>query len=153
MDSDVPVFNIKTMEEHIAVTVAAPRFNTTLLAIFAVVALILTIVGLYGVLSYSVSQRIHEIGIRAALGATQRDILRMVVGEGLLLTSIGLGIGILAALGLTRLLVSILYGIRPRDPLTFVGLSLMLACVSVLATYVPARRATKIDPMSAVRHE
>jgi len=105
------------------------------------------------VLSYSISLRTHEIGVRSALGATQRDILRMVLGEGLLLTLAGVGLGIAASVGLTRLLNSLLYGVRPRDPLTFAVLALLLAGVAVFATYFPARRAAKVEPMRALRHE
>jgi putative ABC transport system permease protein len=151
IDHDQPVIQMRTMENVISESIWRQHVSASMLGIFAAIALVLSAVGLYGMLSYSVTQRIHEIGIRAALGATPRDILRMVVGEGLLLTLIGLGVGVLAALALTRLMAGILYGIRPKDPLTFFGLSLLLACVSMLATYMPARRATKVDPMAALR--
>ena len=117
------------------------------------VALLLAAVGIYGVLSYSISLRTHEIGIRSALGATRRDLLRMVIGEGLLLTLTGVAAGTVAALGLTRVLSGLLYGIRPKDPLTFVTLALVLVAAASLAVYIPARRATKVDPMVALRHE
>jgi len=123
------------------------------MGIFAAIALVLAAVGIYGVFSYAVSRRTHEVGIRAALGATRGDILWLIVGEGLALTLMGVGAGIIAALGLTRLLASLLYGIRPRDPLTIAALSLLLVGVALLAMYIPARRATKVDPMSALRHE
>ena len=124
-----------------------------MLAIFAGLALVLASIGIYGVLSHSVSRRTHEIGIRTALGGTPGDILRLVVGEGLLLTMIGVAVGIAAALGLTRLLAGLLYGVRPRDPFTFVALSLVLTGVALVACYIPARRATKLDPVVALRHE
>ena len=153
VDHDQPVIQMRTMENVISESIWRQRFCASMLGIFAVIALVLAAVGIYGVLSYSVSQRTHEIGIRAALGATRKDMLRMVIGEGLLLTLAGLGVGILAALGLTRLLGSLLYGVRPRDPLTFVALSLLLTAVALLAVYIPGRRAANVDPMAAVRHE
>jgi putative ABC transport system permease protein len=153
VDHDQPVIQIRTMEEVISESIWRQHISASMLGIFAAIALLLSAVGIYGVFSYSVTQRTHEIGIRAALGASPRDILKMVVGEGLLLTLIGVGAGIVAALALTRLLASLLYGVHPRDPITFVGLSFLLAGVALLATYIPARRATKVDPMVALRYE
>jgi putative ABC transport system permease protein len=153
VDHDQPVIQIRTMENVISESIWRQHMSASMLGIFAAIALLLSAVGIYGVFSYSVTQRTHEIGIRTALGASRRDILKMVVGEGLLLTLIGVGAGIIAALALTRLLASLLYGIRPRDPLTFVGLSLLLSGVALLASYIPARRATKVDPMEALRYE
>src|SRR3989475_749279 len=153
LDRDQPVIQIRTMENVISESIWRQHFSASMLGIFAAIALVLSAVGIYGVLSYSVSRRREEIGVRAALGATRRDILRLVVGEGLLLTLTGVGAGVVAALGLTRLLTSLLYGVRPRDPLTFVGLSLLLTGVALLAVYIPARQATKIDPMVALRCE
>jgi putative ABC transport system permease protein len=153
MDSEVPVFNVKTMDEYISATVAAPRFNATLLMIFAGVALILTIVGLYGVMSYSVAQRTNEIGIRMALGAQTRDVLRMIVAQGFKLVLLGLGLGLVGAFALTRLIAALLFGVTTKDPLTFAAVALLLALVALLACYIPARRATRLDPLSALRYE
>jgi putative ABC transport system permease protein len=153
MDQEVPVFNIKTMEEYISATVATPRFNTTLLVIFAGVALILTIVGLYGVMSYSVAQRTNEIGIRMALGAQTGDVLRLIVSQGFKLVLIGLGIGLVGAFAMTRVIASLLFGVTTKDPITFVAVAVLLALVALLACYIPARRATRLDPLHALRYE
>ncbi len=141
------------MTEVIGASIAAQRFLTTLMGIFAGLALMLTAVGLYGVLSYQVSQRTQEIGIRIALGAEPRDILRLVLGQGLWLTVIGVAMGIVAALLLMRVMASLLYGVSATDPATFAGVALLLAAVALLACYIPARRATKVDPMVALHYE
>jgi len=153
MDQELPVFGIKTMEEYIAASVAAPRFNTTLLSIFAAVALVLTIIGLYGVMSYSVAQRTNEIGIRMALGAQTRDVLRLIVKQGITLVAIGLGLGMIGALALTRLLAALLFGVTPKDPMTFISIAALLSVVAMLACYIPAWRATRVDPLEALRCE
>jgi putative ABC transport system permease protein len=153
MDQDIPVFGVKTMEEYLSTSVAAPRFSTTLLTIFAGVALVLTVVGLYGVMSYSVAQRRNEIGIRLALGAQSRDVLLMIVKQGSLLIGLGLLIGLSGAFALTRLIASMLFGVTAKDPLTFTAVGALLAAVALLACYVPAWRATKVDPMEALRYE
>jgi len=153
LDSELPVYNIKTLEEYVAASVAQPRFNTVLLAIFAGIALVLTAVGLFGVMSYTVRQRTHEIGIRMALGAAQTDVLKMVVRQGMTLAGIGMGIGLAGAYFLTQLITSMLFGIGATDPLTFVAISVVLAIVALGACFVPARRATRVDPMVALRYE
>jgi putative ABC transport system permease protein len=129
------------------------RLQVTLISIFGGVALFLSALGIYGVISYSVGQRMHEMGIRAALGASGGSLLRLVLIRGLILTMIGLAIGVGGAIGLTRLMKSILFGVGERDPLTMAGVAITLALVSVLACYVPSRRATKVDPMVALRYE
>ena len=153
MDADLPLFGVKTMDEYLSASVTAPRFNTTLLTIFASVALVLTIVGLYGVMSYSVAQRTNEIGIRLALGAQSRDVLLMIVKQGSTLILLGLVIGLFGAYALTRLIASLLFGVTAKDPITFGAVAVLLAIVALLACYVPAWRATKVDPMEALRCE
>ena len=133
--------------------VAGPRFNTTLLSIFAGVALVLTLVGLYGVMSYSVAQRTNEIGIRLALGAQTRDVLLMVVKQGSILILLGLAIGLAGAYAATRLIASLLFGVTAKDPFTFAAAAVLLALVAFLACYIPAWRATKVDPLKALRYE
>ena len=151
MDADIPLFGVKSMEEYLSASVAAPRFNTTLLTIFASVALVLTIVGLYGVMSYSVAQRTNEIGIRLALGAQSRDVLLMIVKQGSWLIVLGLAIGLAGAYAATRVMASLLFGVTAKDPFTFAAVAVLLALVALLACYVPAWRATKVDPMEALR--
>ena len=153
VNKDQPVSNIHTMEQVLAESVAQPRIFTLLMGVFAALALGLASVGIYGVVSYSVSQRTHEVGVRLALGAERLDVLRLVVGQGMLLTGIGLGIGLAGAMALTRFLSSFLYGVRPTDPITFGLVAFVLAGVALLATYIPARRAMKVDPMVALRYE
>ena len=153
MDRDLPVFGVKTMDEYVATTMAAPRFITTLLSIFASVALALTVVGLYGVMSYAVAQRTNEFGVRIALGAQVGDIVRLVLKHGLIVVLIGVAIGIGAALLLTSIMTKFLYGVGANDPLTFVVIPVVLGAVTLLACYLPARRATKVDPLVALRAE
>jgi predicted permease len=153
MDPDIPLFGVKTMPEYLSASVAAPRFSTTLLTIFAAVALVLTVVGLYGVMSYSVAQRTNEIGIRLALGAQSRDVLLMIVKQGGTLILLGLVIGLVGAFALTRLIASLLFGVTAKDPITFGAVTVLLAIVALLACYIPALRATKVDPIEALRYE
>jgi putative ABC transport system permease protein len=147
------IFGVRSLEQVTADSISSQRFQMLLLGIFAAVALLLAAVGLYGVISYSVSQRTGEIGIRMALGAQPRDVLKLIVGHGLILTHIGLALGLAGALALTRLMAGLLYGVSATDPLTFAAIALLLASVALLASYIPARRATKIDPLTALRHD
>jgi ABC-type antimicrobial peptide transport system permease subunit len=153
VDKDQPVSNIKTMEDIRSESIARQRFSMLLLGIFAVVALVLAAVGIYGVMSYSVAQRTREIGIRMALGAQKSDVLKLAVGGGLKLVLIGVVIGLVAAFILTRVMSSLLFGVSATDPATYITISLVLIGVAVLASYIPARRATKVDPLVALRAE
>jgi putative ABC transport system permease protein len=153
IDPNQPLVKVRTMEENMATTVAQPRFRTWLIGILAMLALVLAAVGVYGVMSYTVTQRTSEIGVRVALGAQPRDVFRIIVGEGLRLALFGVGVGLVAALVLTRLLQSFLFGVSAYDPLTFIAVSLLLTLVAVAASYLPARRATHVDPMIALRYE
>ncbi|HVG21515.1 MAG TPA: ABC transporter permease [Blastocatellia bacterium] len=153
LDKEQPVARVRTMEELLSRSVSQPRFRTLLISVFAATALLLAAVGIYGVISYSVAQRTHEIGIRMALGARQGSILKMIVGQGLRLALIGTGVGLAGAYLTTRVLSSLLFGVSATDTLTFVGIPLLLTGVVLLASYVPARRATKVDPLTALRYE
>jgi ABC-type antimicrobial peptide transport system permease subunit len=153
LDPDLAIAKIRTMDQDVSESVAGPRFNTSLLAIFCVAALFLAAIGIYGVLAYTVVQQTHEIGVRIALGAQQRHVLRLVLAQGARLALIGIVIGLLAAFGLTRLMASLLYGLSASDPLTFAAVSAVLFVVALLACYIPARRAMRVDPMVALRYE
>ena len=153
VDRDQPVQSIVTLDQAVAHSEAEPKFHTLLLGIFAALGLAITLVGIYGVTSYSVSQRTREIGIRMALGARSRDVLRQVLWEGMRLALAGLAIGIIAALALTRVLTSLLFEVRATDPTTFAVVASLLACVALASCYFPARRATKVDPLVALRYE
>jgi predicted permease len=153
LDPELAVADVLTMDQIIGRSTLDASFDATLLAAFAVFSLILAAIGLFGVLSYIVAQRTQEIGIRIALGAQKGNVLRLVIGQGMIPALVGLGLGISAGLGLTRFMSSLLYGVKPTDPLTFVAVSLLLTCVALLASYIPARRATKVDPVVALRYE
>lgn len=152
-DPDQPVVKIRTMEENVSASMTEARFRTVLLAIFGISALVLSIVGLYGLMMYSVSQRVHEIGIRMTLGADQSDVLRLVVGQGLRLTLAGIAAGLAGAFALSRVLARFLYGVTAADPATYAAVALFLIAVATLACYLPARRATNVDPVAALREE
>ena len=153
IDPDQPIYEVRTMHEIRAESVAPERLNLTLLSIFAGIALVLAIVGIYGVMSYSVTQRTHEIGIRMAIGAQPRDVFRMVLGQGMMLALIGVGIGLLGAFALTRLMATMLFGVEPTDPATFAAIAVLLTTVALVACYIPGRRATKVDPVISLRYE
>jgi putative ABC transport system permease protein len=153
IDKDQPIANVQTMDQYLSSSVAQRRFNMLLLALFAGLALLLSAMGIYGVMSYSVAQRTHEIGIRMALGAHKRSIIGLIVKQGMFLALLGIGIGLIGSFALTRVMTNLLYGVSATDPITFVGISLLLALVALLASYIPARRATKVDPMVALRYE
>ena len=153
IDPHQPVASVKTMEEVISTTTASRRFNTLLLGVFAAIALLLATVGIYSVISYSITLRTPEIGIRMALGARRTGILLMVMRKGMLLTLIGTSIGLVGALGLTRWMSSLLYGVTASDPLTYVIVLLVSLSAAMLACALPARRATKVDPLVALKYE
>jgi putative ABC transport system permease protein len=153
VDPDQSITRLATMNELISESVARRRFNMTLLGGFAALALVLAAIGIYGVISYGVSQRTREIGVRLAMGAQQNDVVRMVLADGLKLATAGVGIGVFGAFALTRVMASLLYEVSPADPATFVGVPVLLALAAVAASYVPALRATRVDPVLALRHE
>jgi putative ABC transport system permease protein len=153
LDKDQSIADIRTLEQTIDTSLGQPRLNTWLLGTFAVLALVLASIGIYGVTSYSVTQRIQEIGIRMALGAERGDVLSLVVKHGIGLTGAGVLLGLIGAVGLTRFLKSLLYGVQPIDWGTFLIASAILSATALLASYIPARRAAKVDPMVALRYE
>jgi putative ABC transport system permease protein len=153
LDRNQPIYNVKTMETVISESISDRRLNMLLLGIFAAVALTLAVIGIYSVMSYVVTQSTREIGIRMALGAQTSDVLKLVIGQGIVLALVGVGLGLGGAFALTRLMSSMLYGVTTTDPLTFIGVSALLMLIAVLACYLPARRATKVHPMVALRYE
>jgi predicted permease len=153
LDPGLPVRNLRSMDELVTRSIAPRRFNLSLLSLFSGLGLLLAAVGIYGVMAYSVSQRTHEIGLRMALGARVPDVLKLVLKQGMVLTLAGVGLGLIASFALTRLMKSMLFGVSATDPLTLAGVALLLTCVALLACYLPARRATKVDPLVALRYE
>jgi putative ABC transport system permease protein len=153
MDSNVPLYRISTIDDYISLSAAQPRFQTVLITFFAVMALLLAAVGLYAVLAYMVAQRTLEIGLRLALGAQRESVVGLILRRGLMLAAIGLGIGIVASVALTRFLSEMLYGVKPLDPLTFVAVSAVLMLVSLIASSAPAYRAARLDPMRTLREQ
>jgi predicted permease len=153
LDRDLPISAIQTMEQIVYGSVTQQRFNLTLLGTFAALALLLAAVGIYGVISYSVTQRTREIGVRMALGARARDVSRLVMRQGIKLALLGVALGLGGALALTRWMESLLFGVSPTDPLTFSAIALLLTAVALLACWLPARRATRVDPLVALRHD
>jgi len=153
IDKDLPIDDAKTMQQLLANSRSGRRFNLILLTGFALVALVLAMVGIYGVMSYTVAQRTHEIGIRVAVGAQSRDVFRMVIGQGMILAMIGVAFGLAGAFALTRLMTSMLFGVEPTDPATFISIAVLLTGVALVACYIPSRRATKVDPLVALRYE
>jgi putative ABC transport system permease protein len=153
LDKDLPIQKIQTMERILDEGVAQRRLNMLLLGLFATIALIMAAVGIYGVMSYVVMQRTHEIGIRMALGAQMGDVTRLVVGQGMKLALLGVGAGLIATLALTRSMATLLFGVSAADPLTYVAIAVLLLAVALLACWIPARRTTKVDPVIALRRE
>jgi len=153
IDRDQPIYGVRTMEQVLSESVASRRLSMTLFSLLAGLALLLATVGIYGVIAYTVSSRTHEIGVRVALGAQSGDVLRLILKQGLVLVLSGVAVGLLAAFLLSRVLASLLFEVSATDPATFVVVPLLLVAVALLACYIPARRATKVDPMVALRYE
>ena len=153
MSSQQVISDAHTMDEIISNSISDRRFSMILLGVFAALALLLSSIGIYGVISYLIGERTHEIGIRMAIGAQRKDILALVLGEGVRLALLGAAIGVAAGLGLTRLMANLLYEVSATDPLTFVAVPIVLLGVALLACYIPARRALQVDPMTALRYE
>jgi ABC-type antimicrobial peptide transport system permease subunit len=153
VDANLPVSNVRTLEQIVAKSISQPRFYMTLLAVFAAVALVLAAIGIFGVLSYAVAQRTREIGIRMALGAHERTLVSLVVSQAMRLVIAGVAAGIIGALLLSHTITKMLFGVPPTDPVTFSAVAILLVAVALLASYMPARRATRVDPIVALRAE
>jgi putative ABC transport system permease protein len=153
IDPSQPITGVRTMEENVSRSMSEPRFRTVLLTIFAGIALVLAAVGIFGVMAYSVSQRTRELGLRMALGASRENVLLLVLGQGMRLTLVGIGIGLAGTFFLTKYVASMLFDVPPFDPLTLVGVALALMAISLCACYLPARRATLVDPIEALREQ
>jgi ABC-type antimicrobial peptide transport system permease subunit len=153
VDNQLLLAHVRTMDQLLYESVASSRFRAMLFGVFAALALVLAVIGIYGVMAYSVSQRTNEIGIRMALGAQRGEVMRLVLGQGTKLTLLGVVLGITAAVALTHLMSSLLFSVSATDPLTFVGVGILLTLVALAACYVPARRAMRVDPMIALRYE
>jgi len=153
LDSEQPVADVRTLDSLLAKSIARARFSALLLTVFAGLALLLAAIGIYGVISYAVTQRGHEIGVRIALGAQRRDVVSLILRSGIVLTTFGILIGLVGAFALTRVMTTLLFGVTPTDGFTFASVSGLLLLVALLACYVPARRATKVDPLVALRYE
>ena len=153
IDREVPIYEVRTMEQRLSASISSRRFNLLLLGVFALLALALAAVGVYGVIAYVVTQRTHEIGISLALGASANDVLRLFIRQGMASVTIGVALGLTGAWALTRVMSSLLFGVTATDPVTFVGVALLLPIIALLACYLPARRAAKVDPMVALRYE
>ncbi|HTG88426.1 MAG TPA: FtsX-like permease family protein, partial [Pyrinomonadaceae bacterium] len=153
IDPELPIANIKTLDDRVDVAMGESRFRTTLITLFAVVALLLACVGVYGVISYSVSRRTHEFGVRVALGAQPADVLKMVLRQGLVFAVLGVGVGLAGGFALTRLISNLLFRVSANDPVTFASVAAVIIAVAFVACYIPARRATKVDPLVALRNE
>jgi putative ABC transport system permease protein len=153
LDAALPVRNVRPMAEVLSRSIAQERFNVSLLSLFATIGLILAAIGIYGVMSYAVTQRTHEFGLRIALGAQMKDVLRLVIGNGMTLALIGVAIGLAGAFALTRLMTSLLFGVTPIDAAAFATVSILLLTVALVACYIPARRAMRVNPLIALRYE